>query len=587
VTEGQTTAMRIHVEDRLENIGEEAWNSLVSQSGTNTIFQTYQWHVAWWRALGTDKKPFIVCLSGSDGLLAIAPLMVCHEPGGKQILRFIGDGRSDYLDFIYPKDRPELLDEIIGFLKTRQDIWNHVDLKYVPASSPSCCSIPKASRNNGLYCVEAYSTACPALLLEGDADQVMKIVNRKSLKRHRNYFLKKPGYRVKHFRNPAEAVGHMDRFFDQHIERWSVTDTPSLFVDPGNRAFYREVLATMAGTDWIVFTVVESGGSPLAFHFGFAYQERFVWYKPSFDVSLSRQSPGEVLLAELLDYAIDSRFREFDFTVGDEPFKTRFANIMRHNVSYRIVKTVPEFWYQRVLALARKRVRKSGTLQAPIACWRRFRRSTLPRARQAVRKQGLLPSVRKAGNRIFTRILFSYCCVFYFEIPPDSASAENLRPRISDVTHRVLSPQDVLRVDHPNFGAGRQAYLAAAYQRIKRGDDCYVAEHAGKPVLTIWVTYRPTVYVGEVDTKVDQGENGACLYAVVTAPEYRGKNLCSWLECRIVNEHRDKKAITWCKEKNIGSRKMLAKINARLVRKYYLLKILGIKFRWSRAVTGE
>jgi hypothetical protein len=399
--------------------------------------------------------------------------------------------------------------------------------------------------------------------------------------------LNKPGFKVTHLRDPEAAARYADRFFEQHIVRWSVTGTPSLFTEPANQAFYRELLAAMTGTDWIVFTVIESDGSPLAFHFGFCYGERLVWYKPSFDILLHRHSPGEVLLSELLEYAAANRFSELDFTVGDERFKTRFANQIRYNASYRILKTAPAFLRQRIFSSARQCVHKSGALMAAAAGWKRLRRSYIPKSRAAIREDGLLQYLRKVWSRICERMIFHYCCVFYFEIPPGSANAEAVQPRVPDVTYRILPPGDVFTVDHPNFSPSRQVYLPIAYERVKRGDDCYVAEHAGKPVLTIWVTYRPEVYVGEVDTMVDQGHQGVCLYAGVTAPEYRGKNLCSWLECMIVNEHRDKKSVTWCMEKNIGSRKMLAKINARLVRKYYLLKILGFKVRWSRAVAGK
>ncbi len=61
------------------------------------------------------------------------------------------------------------------------------------------------------------------------------------------------------------------------------------------------------------------------------YDGVYTWYLPTFNVDFSRYSPGEVMLKNLLESALASRVREFDFTVGDSPHKERFANLKRQN----------------------------------------------------------------------------------------------------------------------------------------------------------------------------------------------------------------------------------------------------------------
>ena len=92
----------------------------------------------------------------------------------------------------------------------------------------------------------------------------------------------------------------------------------------------------------------------IAFHFGFLYNKKFLWYKPSFDVRLAKHSPGEVLLKELLEYAYARGCEEFDFSIGEEPFKKRFANILRKNYSYKIFKSSGPFYLDRVAAVLKK-----------------------------------------------------------------------------------------------------------------------------------------------------------------------------------------------------------------------------------------
>jgi CelD/BcsL family acetyltransferase involved in cellulose biosynthesis len=74
------------------------------------------------------------------------------------------------------------------------------------------------------------------------------------------------------------------------------------------------------------FSVLELDGHPIACHFGFECRESLILYKPTFDTNLSRLSPGDVLLDELLSYAGRCHLKEVDFTIGREPYKRHFTN---------------------------------------------------------------------------------------------------------------------------------------------------------------------------------------------------------------------------------------------------------------------
>ena len=72
--------------------------------------------------------------------------------------------------------------------------------------------------------------------------------------------------------------------------------------------------------------MIEFDGRPIAFHFGFSFAGNYLWYKPSFEIALARKSPGEVLLRQLLLAAVQENAYVFDFGLGDEAFKHRFAS---------------------------------------------------------------------------------------------------------------------------------------------------------------------------------------------------------------------------------------------------------------------
>ncbi len=136
---------------------------------------------------------------------------------------------------------------------------------------------------------------------------------------------------------------YIDEFFEQHVRRWAGRETPSLFTDVRNRVFYRRLAAELADAGSLLFSVVEFNDQPVAFHYGFDYNGVVMWYKPSFDIAYAHQSPGLVLLRNLMGYAIEQNRTEFDFGVGDEEFKQRFTNTKRMTTRIRIYRNRVRF----------------------------------------------------------------------------------------------------------------------------------------------------------------------------------------------------------------------------------------------------
>jgi CelD/BcsL family acetyltransferase involved in cellulose biosynthesis len=170
---------------------------------------------------------------------------------------------------------------------------------------------------------------CPTLLIEGHEHEALRILNKSSLRRRQNGLARSGALTVRHLKRADEIEPLLDCFFDQHVRRWAPTSSPSLFVDPRNREFYRHLTRNLSSSGWLLFTVVEHDGRPIAFHYGFDRHGVVTWYKPSFDPAFASRSPGLALLRHLIEYAVTNRRRELDFSLGDEAFKSRFTNHVR------------------------------------------------------------------------------------------------------------------------------------------------------------------------------------------------------------------------------------------------------------------
>ena len=48
---------------------------------------------------------------------------------------------------------------------------------------------------------------------------------------------------------------------------------------------------------------------------------------PSYDAAWDRLSPGRLLLDHLIEWSFCQGLGEFDFTIGDEPYKATFCNV--------------------------------------------------------------------------------------------------------------------------------------------------------------------------------------------------------------------------------------------------------------------
>ena len=59
----------------------------------------------------------------------------------------------------------------------------------------------------------------------------------------------------------------------------------------------------------------------LATHWGCVHNGRFVYLMPSYDAAWGKLSPGRLLLDHLVEWSFLQGLREFDFTIGDEPYK--------------------------------------------------------------------------------------------------------------------------------------------------------------------------------------------------------------------------------------------------------------------------
>jgi CelD/BcsL family acetyltransferase involved in cellulose biosynthesis len=322
-----TSDIVVRQEYCLEDIGPATWNALLAHCPDATCFQSYEWISCWWKVFGGDNELLLLSAYRNGMLVGFAPMYL-----EANTLYFVGEGHSDYNVFVWHEREPQvvdlLLDTIIDTLQIRS-----VHFYQVPVKSRL------GNILRGMHSIRLRrlpDTPCPRLA--GEPEYIDGCMGKKSIKRNRSKLGKLGKVSVEHLTDSTDITPHLNAFFQQHIERWSSTEYPSLFNKRENKAFYEE----LAKTDIpVLFTVISVDKKAVAFHFGFISTGDLVWYKPTFDIHMGSYSPGEVLLSELIEYVRAQQLTGLDFTRGNETFKLRFCSEVNSNLNCEYYHSIP------------------------------------------------------------------------------------------------------------------------------------------------------------------------------------------------------------------------------------------------------
>jgi len=324
-----------------------AWNKLLSENDSNEVFLTFEWFQAWEATSFEKEKPLILIGTHDGNLAGIAPLAINKSKRkgvAYESVRFMGIG--DYKDFIvHPEYKEEFVLQVIDYLKTNRHMWDAIELTNIPENSTSIEVLKRVGQKEAIDFKVAKDMVCPAMIIDGCTEFAESCLRKKSMVRHYNHFTKNGDLLFVNVKDPASISSHLEPFFEQHIKRRELAGGSSLFLTPDRREFYHRLVEFMP-IEWLDFTVLKFNEAPIAYHFGFFYNKKLIWYKPSFDVNYAEHSPGEVLMHFLIQQAMEFRASEFDFTIGDEPFKRRFSNIVRYTyqVGYIGNKALNLYW---------------------------------------------------------------------------------------------------------------------------------------------------------------------------------------------------------------------------------------------------
>ena len=296
------------------------WLRLWEQAPRREVFTTFAWARTSLEVPGTTLCTPVVRRDGE--VVAILPLAREGD-----LVRFLGSPDSDYNDVLCRNDAgAEALETALRALLDETTGWTRCELQNIWDDSRIFAHIDEVASSVRARLHLAFRSRCPRTVFpDGDDSVLRKILKKKSLRRHRNKMARKGKLEFRHLESREEIHEHLPTFFAQHESRRRLAGDRSIFEDEARRTFFKSLVDRLDPRAQLRFAVVELDGRPVAYHLGFEQDGVFVWYKPAFDAKMATDSPGEVLLLNLFEYVGQRGLSVFDFTVGEEAFKDRFA----------------------------------------------------------------------------------------------------------------------------------------------------------------------------------------------------------------------------------------------------------------------
>lgn len=307
------------------------WNALLARSTFNSLFLTWEWQTTWWECLGAGELYLVTFRAAGGELVGIAPLFLTCDAAGCE-LHLVGCTEvADYLDIIIAQGHePEVFSGFLHFLMGPQaPAWDGITLCNLYESSPTYRLLPAMAETVGWQTEVGQEDVAPFLMLPPTFDAYLDTLDKKQrheLRRKRSKLEREAGsWRWFQVQGGYDLESWVDRFIALH--RRASADKDS-FMTPVMAAFFQRIARATSTRGWLRLAFIEINGELASAYFDFDFDDRIWVYNSGFDPDVyGPLSPGIVLNSLLIEDAIQTGHRVFDFLQGSEIYKYRLGAI--------------------------------------------------------------------------------------------------------------------------------------------------------------------------------------------------------------------------------------------------------------------
>jgi CelD/BcsL family acetyltransferase involved in cellulose biosynthesis len=325
----------------LEALKDE-WNELLIQGASHVPFLRHEYLSTWWQTLGGGEwehgELYVVTGRERSVLCGVAPLFFTHNREGEPALMLLGSIEiSDYLDVIArPEHLSPFLNALLEHLSSPQaPSWRLLDWYNILEDSHTLPALNAAAEGMGWSYQQEPLQHCPYIPLPDEWEVYLEGLDKKQ--RHE---IRRKMRRAEELYPPVrwyivEDEDSLDEGIDGLLHLMSLDPEKDKFLTEVMRSQMRSAVHSAFQSGWLQLSFLKIGDENAAGYLNFDYGEHIWVYNSGLNFAHGKLSPGWVLLAYLIQWAIDHKRKAFDFMRGDEDYKYRFGAVDR-----RVMRTI-------------------------------------------------------------------------------------------------------------------------------------------------------------------------------------------------------------------------------------------------------
>jgi peptidoglycan/xylan/chitin deacetylase (PgdA/CDA1 family)/CelD/BcsL family acetyltransferase involved in cellulose biosynthesis len=309
----------------------EAWDRLVCESASQTIFLTWEWATAWWSAYGRPGELRILTCWDDNGILrGIAPLRQQTSKAYGQtvpVFSFVGDSSidaprfndSDYLDFIIARGfEDQVIRALRGYFAETLRSGTVLLLNEIPETSPNLALLKRVGESDGMIWAES-DVSCATTQLPESWDAFLRMLQPRFRTKVRSVLRNlenRPEVTFQFCNDAAQLDRVLPALFDLHTRRWESEGKPGVFGWERKRDFYFRLSRLLLERGWLRMSWLEWNGQILACQYGFAYQGTYSHLQEGYEPASEHLNLGVGLRAWSIREFLKEGLREYDFLGG-------------------------------------------------------------------------------------------------------------------------------------------------------------------------------------------------------------------------------------------------------------------------------
>jgi CelD/BcsL family acetyltransferase involved in cellulose biosynthesis len=310
------------------------WQALARKTDMVTVIQEPPFVLTWYRQYADVFRPMLVVGRDSEGTL-VGLLPLAYSDAEREMAH-AGAWQGEYHGWVCtPEAEREFLPKAIIAIQSHFPLrtWTW---RWMPPGANRQWLQARELRRHGIY-VSTIEQEPPVLDLN-DEDRVRKIRRNKSLRAKMNRYARRGALRLERITSPERAAEIFDDLILQtDFRQMAVHGEKPFASDPHKKNFY---LARLQFPQNNHFTVLWWNEQPLAYHFGACDDSTVYLGLTGYDPRESKNSPGILLMVQLIERLREEGFRYFDLTPGEDEYKDRLGSHRRKVVE-------PTFYFNR------------------------------------------------------------------------------------------------------------------------------------------------------------------------------------------------------------------------------------------------